>query len=235
MKEYELTLSSPRPFFAEIPYYLWGSVNYDSEGDCERPTDTSWTWIDITHRVSGETVNVTGSDNSWTISGDTPVAARTAAFLVARCGASAGRGYEADSGEWDHQAGLARSARMAAEFVSPELAAFDSHLFWGSWKWIGWFATDFTWVGRWIMHSVRVRDPRGVFLCIDWLKHGTCHTNQSGALRTALRMLTEQSFDTDSRWIAWYQGGLLRRGAKRRFPKPDFDQWLAELKAEYPD
>jgi hypothetical protein len=43
MATHRLRLTEPRPFFAEVPYYLWGQVNYDSEGDCKSPTDREWT------------------------------------------------------------------------------------------------------------------------------------------------------------------------------------------------
>ena len=38
------------PFFAELPYYLWGSVNYNSEGNCKSPRDRNWTHLEINRR-----------------------------------------------------------------------------------------------------------------------------------------------------------------------------------------
>lgn len=32
--QYRFRLDAPRLFFAGIPYYLWGDVNYDSLGGC---------------------------------------------------------------------------------------------------------------------------------------------------------------------------------------------------------
>lgn len=32
MTTHLLHLTSPRPCFAELPYYVWGQVNYDSDG-----------------------------------------------------------------------------------------------------------------------------------------------------------------------------------------------------------
>jgi hypothetical protein len=46
------------PFFAEAPYFLWGEVNYDSEGNCPRPTDRSWTELELTNRQTHEQVSV---------------------------------------------------------------------------------------------------------------------------------------------------------------------------------
>jgi hypothetical protein len=236
MARYELTISTPRPYFAEVPYYLWGTVNYDSEGDCKRPTDCDWTGLELRHRDTDEVVDIASRGEAWTVSGSSPIAARAAKFLAARCAATeASTVIDDDVGDWRHEDGMARARRVAGEFGSEKLAIFDSHLFWGSWKWIGWFATEFTWVGRWIMHSVLTGDPRGVFLCIEWLEHGTCHRSQSKALRTALGSLSGRSFGTDAECVTWYNGGWLRKGAKREYPKPDFEAWLRELKAAYPD
>lgn len=234
--DYRLTITEPRPYFAEVPYYLWGTVNYDSEGNCKRPTDRDWTWLDLTHRDTDEQIGISSDGTKWTVSGPDVSLARVSLFLSERCHATpVDPQPECRVGTWDHSEALARAARVAKEFASPKLSIFDFHLFWGSWKWIGWFATEFTWVGRWIMLSVLKGDSRGVPLCVDWLKHGTFNPDQSSALRNALRELTGESFDSDAEWIGWYDGSLLHRGAKSRYPEPDFDGWLAELKAEYGD
>jgi hypothetical protein len=126
---------------------------------------------------------------------------------------------------WSYWDAYARTARIRAEFPRPELIPFDSHLFWGSWKWVGWFATEFTWVGRWIMNAVLTRDTRAVNLCIDWLKAGTVHPNQSAALHHALALLTAQHFSSDKEWVSWYE-----HTGHRVYPEPDFRAWLNELK-----
>jgi len=150
---------------------------------------------------------------------------------VARCGARWLDGGPAARADWDEQLALERAARVAREFEAPQLALFDSHLFWGSWKWIGWFATEFTWTGRWIMHSVVRRDVRAVALCVAWLRHGTYLPKQSEALRDALNQLTGQSFSTDEDWVRWYDGDANGPGAKVTYPEPDIDAWLRDLKA----
>lgn len=236
MSRFKLTITAPRPYFAEIPYYLWGPVNYDSQGDCKSPTDTNWTELDLTHRKTDETLAVIRNEDVWDVYGDAPLPARASKFLIARSQAVAQRPPTSEElGGWDHHAAMARAARVAGEFADPRLAIFDSHHFWGSWKWIGHFATDCTWTGRMIMHAVRAGDPRGVPLCIDWLRHGTYHPDQSKALRQALVALTGRSFSTDAAWIKWYDGGWLRKGANRQYPTPNLDEWVAELRAEYPD
>lgn len=233
-QQYELVIDRLRPYFAELPYYLWGPVNYDSEGDCERPTDREWTWIDLRNRESQESVSIERREGTWCVSGDGPAAARAALFLCDRCGAGeASDAIRQGVGDWDLAAGMARAERVASEFASPKLAMFDSHLFWGSWKWIGWFATEFTWVGRWIMYAVLTDDRRGVYLCVDWLRHGTCCEEQSQALRVALAALTGESFDSDNGWLRWYDGSVFRRGAKGDYPEPDLDAWRNEMKTIY--
>jgi hypothetical protein len=232
--EYRLIIETQRPYFAEIPYYLWGTVNYDSEGDCKRPTDRNWTWLELTHRGTREEVHIASTGPAWTVSGTGPATARAAHFLTTRC---AVRQVEPDPAgdlfDWDHAKALERANRVAEKFAESRLAIFDSDYFWGSWKWIGWFATDYTWVGRMIMVSVEKGDARGVPLCIDWLKGGTCHPDQSAILRKALTELTGETFGADKEWIRWYEGNLLRKEAKDRYPEPDFNAWIKELKAEY--
>jgi hypothetical protein len=232
-----LKVEQPRPYFAEVPYYLWGQVNYDSEGNCRRPTDRDWTDYYLQNRTTGETVVFKAADATpgvLEITGEALLTGRAARLLIERCGATPvdGIGVAADL-SWDHDAALRRTQRIRDEFPRPELKPFDTHLFWGSCKWVGWFATDFTWVGRWIMNSVLTGDSRAVCLCIHWLKDGTFNADQSTALRYALQRLTGLTFATDKQWVDWYDGGLLRRAeGKRRYPEPDFDQWLADLKRQ---
>ena len=223
----KLRIATPMPYFAELPYYLWGEVNYDSEGDCKRPTDQQWTWLEIENRESNEYVSIERTDSEATVSGDSAeLVSRAAHFLADR---SQGQFPESESalslGEWDHGRAMARTERVVAEFADPRLKPFDSHLFWGSWKWVGLFSSDFTWVGRWIMDSVLRSDSRAVNLCATWLQEGTVHEDQSAALRYALRRLTELEHETDAEWVRWY---FEDEGATR-YPEPDFQAWKDEL------
>jgi hypothetical protein len=207
MATHRLRLTEPRPFFAEMPYYLWGQVNYDSEGDCKSPTDRQWAWLDLTNRETREHLDVRSQGDDLQVVGDDPLAARAALFLVSRCNGEWISSTPAEHLQgWDHEKAAARAARVQEEFERPELRPFDvAHWFWGSWKWVGWFATEFTWVGRWIMHSV-----------------------QSQALRYALGRLTGRSFATDREWVDWYFAG----GGIQEYPEPDFKQWHTELKEQ---
>lgn len=210
-------------------YYLWGQVNYNSEGDCKSPTDRQWTWLELENRETRERIEISGEAKQWEVTGADPHAARTAFFLVHRCVAvPTGPNPEEYLGAgWDHLRASARAERVRETFECPELKPFDNgHLFWGSWKWIGWFATEFTWVGRWIMHSVLTNESRAVELCASWLREGTVAEGQSTALRYALARLTGRSFATDEEWVQWYYGGE----GQRLYPEPDFDAWYEELK-----
>ncbi len=74
MPELQLRITMPRPFFAELPYYVWGRVNYDSEGDCKNPLDRDWTWMDLANRETKEHVEDSSKGDTCTISGDEPAA-----------------------------------------------------------------------------------------------------------------------------------------------------------------
>jgi hypothetical protein len=233
MAMYHLQLDLPRPYFAEIPYYLWGHANYDSEGDCKKPTDRQWTWLYLQHRRTKEIIEIHRKNEAWVVEGSAETAGRLAMFLVERCGATPPPGPLEAGPDWDHAAALRRSSQVASEFEQPVLAPFDNHLFWGSWKWIGWYATEFTWVGRWIMHSLVRNDPRAIPLCIGWLKSPPRFPEQEAALCHAVQHLSGEPARRGNEWVRWYEGGWFSTGAKVRYPEPNIDTWLAELKAEF--
>jgi hypothetical protein len=227
MQQYSLIVSVPRPYFAEFPYALWGEVNYNSEGDCRHPTDQEWTDLELTHRETRATVSIMGLGQEFqVVSENSTLAAQAATFFAKRTGATLIDTIPQTLLDgWSYHDAYARTARIRAEFPRPELIPFDSNLFWGSWKWVGWFATSFTWVGRWIMNAMLIRDVRAVSLCIDWLKSGTFHQDQSAALRHALALFTTQHFPSDKEWVEWYE-----REGIRLYPEPDFQTWLNDLK-----
>ena len=146
MVTHELRLTEPRPFFAVVLYYVWGEVNYDSEGDSPTPIDRNWTGLELTHRDTSEELQIVGKGDLWIIEGTDPTAARAAYFLIKRCQATPVKQHTQEQlGVWDHQRAMVRSSRVQAVFERPELQPFsEGHWFWGSWKWIGWYGTDFT-------------------------------------------------------------------------------------------
>jgi hypothetical protein len=231
MAEYQLRIANPRPYFAELPYYAWGRVNYDSVGDCRNPLDRSWTWIWLLHRCTRERVNVTSEKEVWKVAGDEPPASRIAFFLNGRCNAVwLPPTSPPTMADWNHEQAAARASLVARTFENDLLAPFAiDHSFWGSWKWIDWHGTEFTWVGRWIMDAVIRNDPRAVNLCISWLREGTCSKSQSAALRYALSRFTGLAYATDRKWVHWYY----KAGGRTEFPEPDINAWFTDLKAIY--
>ena len=179
MSKYKILIESPKPYFAEIPYALWGEVNYDSEGDCKRPTDQNWTEFELKNRQSRQRVFITSNKNEFEIESDElQLAAQTAVYLQERRnGKIIGDDPKPNIGDWSYDEGKERAARVCSEFPRSELKPFDTNLFLGSWKWVGWFATEITWVGRWIMNSLLVHDTKAVFLCIQWLKQPLSSTH----------------------------------------------------------
>jgi hypothetical protein len=184
--------------------------------------------MELTNRETREHVEVSSQDEQWAVSGADPAASRIADLMQSRCeGEWLGDAPQLALGNWDRHQAAARAALVAANFQNELLAPFAvGHMFWGSWKWIGWFATEFTWVGRWIMDSVVRNDPRAANLCIEWLREGAFHETQSAALRYSLGRLTGLHFETDQDWVQWYDNA----GGKSEYPVPDFDAWYEELK-----
>jgi hypothetical protein len=230
-----LQIDLPRPYFAEIPYYLWGEVNYDSEGNCKKPTDRQWTSIYLEHRDTDEIVQINQQDKIWLLEGNADTVTRLALFLAERCNATPAPGATEVGTTWDHPAALHRASLVAREFEQPVLAPFDSHFFWGSWKWIGYYATDCTWVSRMIMHSLVRNDSRAIPLCIDWLKTPPRFPEQEAALCYAVQHLSGEHARKATEWVSWYEGGWFSAGARQRYPEPNIDDWITEIKSEFGD
>ncbi|MGE3315058.1 MAG: hypothetical protein AB7O26_08055 [Planctomycetaceae bacterium] len=228
-----IQISLKRPYFAELPYYLWGTVNYDSDGDCKWPTDREWTWNEIKNRATGERVSITRGNGGWEIAGDEVITARVMCLLSDRCHADVDPDANQVAGDWNHNAAMTRTRSLIAEFEQPSLKPFDSHLWWGSWKWVGGFATEFTFVGRCIMHSVVRKDPRGIPFCIDWLKSPPAFPEQATTLCYALERLSGESSRSVRAWIRWYDGGFFSEGANVRYPAPDINTWVNDMNREF--
>ncbi len=228
----KLKIENDRPFFAELPYYLWGEVNYDSDGDCQNPTDTHWNYFYLSNRENSDTVEIDGQAPDFIIKSDNKeIVWKTALFLKERCGAELTEiDKTSELNNWNHQEAYARTKKIKADFENHKLKPFDDTVFWGSWKWTGKFATQFTWIGRWIMNSIIENDTRAVNLCAYWLKEGTFNETQSKALRYALHHLTQENFKTDKEWVQWYYGKtkLLKGRGEKLYPEPDFDEWQKE-------
>jgi hypothetical protein len=102
-------------------------VNYDSEGDCKKPTDRQWTWMYLQHRGTREVVDVRQETGEWLLDGADETTARLAMFLIERCGGTPDPSLAAAAGRWDHAAAVARTLPVRSEFEQPELAPFDTN------------------------------------------------------------------------------------------------------------
>jgi len=176
------------PFFAEYAYYLWGDVNYDTEGNCTRPTDRAWTALEVTHRGTGERLSISAStpEPDRKGGGFTPTpeiiiegdCAMEAAALTAQRTEGSPVPLPAD-----HLTRMARADRVQAQFLDPNLAAFDSFGWWGGWKWIGDRSTDFTSGLRIVMQSVhekRLADPGLLEFLRSWHAEPPKHFHEVG-------------------------------------------------------
>lgn len=220
-----IEIYNERPYFAEIPYYLWGEVNYDSEGDCKFPTDTQWLHHYVSNRDTGEWIEISGNESTFEITSDTSeTIVRTILFLTERCNAKPIDEIPSLP-DWDNSAAVTRTKKIRSDFSNPVLKPFDNHYFWGSWKWTGCFAKEFTWVGRMILYALIHADNRAVSLCIYWLRSGPAVPEQSVALRYALSTFTGLEFETDNEYMDWYD-----KIGINNYPEPDFEAWETEIK-----
>src|SRR5579859_899103 len=241
--EFVVRCHGDRPYFAEVPYFLWGPADYASSGDARHPTDREWRELSLVNRATGAPVEIgpaPGAGRRVILALralDPTLAVRAAYFLTWRTDGQTTSGGDAPLETytdmaarlegWDHPAAIARSVRVRRSFGRAELLPFDDMTFWPSWKWIGVPPVARTRVGRWIMDSVLRKDPRAVYLCIEWLRRGTSSPVQTDALRYALHHLTGREFPLAAEWIAWYA-----REGLAAYPKPDFAAWWADVEHE---
>lgn len=82
----------PRPSFSSIPLHLWGRVDYDSDGNADRPPPGGWTELTVIRRPHYDArVDIDPLDEAEPLvlvvrSEDEAVARATAAFLQRECG-----------------------------------------------------------------------------------------------------------------------------------------------------
>ncbi len=233
-KKIELELSGIPPYFAEIPYYVWGDINYDSDGDCKFPTDRTWDWLELRHRKTDEWLEISRENAFWTILGSGSGAERVVRYLAERCDGEVSGGHASNDTAWNHSSGVQRAAHVIRVFADSRLAPLDRMVFFGGWKWISHFATEFTWVYRYMIHSVLHNDKRIVPVCVDVLQQVDMTENIRSGIQYVLAQLTGLSFHKDRDWKRWYQRGTNgREKGKRLYPKPDIQEWYDDLKQMY--
>lgn len=201
MPENKLWVARPPalPYFAELPYYLWGSVNYNSEGDCRSPRDRDWHWLRIQQRPS----SASSTDQAFSIT------VHTASLEIEGSCAEQVAGFFTQP----EPAGLRRAQLVQKLFARSELDGWDSMLFWGSWKWIGVFASDLCEVGRWLMLDALRHSADGAWLALAWAKQSPFPEQQRRLVQHA-----QQACAQSERSL-----GSLR--------EPDPDTWPAALEA----
>jgi len=230
-----IQITGKLPYFAEIPYWMWGEINYDSEGDCKSPTSQDWTFLEVTNRESKERILIhKDSENVFRIGANSAESAKKLYALLKYRSNAQSASLNDDRTDELILKNQIQIARIIREFPDPRLILFDHHGFWGSWKWVGWFATDFTWVGRWIMNSVLTNDNRAVFLCYTLLKEYRTTKMNEDALIYALNYLSKHDFKDKNELFHWYEGSKVEQeeSGKTLYPEPDYNSWAEDLKRQ---
>jgi hypothetical protein len=228
------------PYFAEIPAFCWGNVDYTFSTDARFPTDREWRRLTLLNRENGERLALAplGEDRRRAVlavrASDPGLAARAAYFLLWRTDGRAQtptqESLEAPDdfaprlAGWDVAAGLARSVRVRDEFGRVELLAFDTPVFWRVWKWAGAWATPDLQAWRLLITALLRRDPRGVPLAIGLLRQGVPSAEHEAALHNVLSRLTRRSLDSTPAWLAWYAAE-----GRQQYPAPDWTAWREEV------
>ena len=189
------------PYFAVLPYYLWGEVNYNSDGDCLNPLDRMWTYLDVYDRSNKSNyfvINVIKNRTKLIVKGD---------------GDSVKKIYEFFSNSPNEKA-MKRVLAVNYCFEHPAVKKFNNHTFWGSWKWIGTMSSDFTITGRWIMLDAMRNSTQGVWVASSWLSHAKINNIQEQVIALSMHIKEVCSLS-----------GL----SDRKYYEPDSDEWENDL------
>ena len=193
------------PFFAEYPYFLWGEVNYDSEGDCEKPTDRNWNFLYLAHRAEKDEIEISNQPKGiesrmYQVAGEKLQLVRLAAYLTAlRTGGSILEPESSREMKVSEFVGLldrpddrlTLAEQVRAMFLNPALIPFDSKAWWGGWKWCGYFGTKFTIGLRLTMQAVieGKADREMIDWLLEWWNEPPLSSHREG-VRYAIATLT---------------------------------------------
>jgi hypothetical protein len=222
MEEYQHSLkvklgNSPLPFFAEYPYFLWGEVNYDSDGNSRKPTDRNWTALYLAHRSETdrlEILEVSTKPQIFQVQGIRFESVQLATYLTAfRTG---GVVIEPNSAREIPLAELKKEISQLDEhfaevekirtmFLNPVLAPFDSHSWWGGWKWCGDRATDLTMGLRLTMKAVteQTADQEFIAHLYEWWSEPPESFHREG-VRYAIKTLTGKDPENKGFLTRWF-------------------------------
>ncbi len=193
------------PFFAEYPYFVWGEVNYESDGNCQHPTDRDWAILYVHNRENDDEfdlIEIAGHMpyRIFEVTGSQLESVHLAAYLTAL--RTSGSILDAETGRRVPLSEFARSLarlpeRLAAAdrvrkmFLNPDLKPFDTMPWWGGWKWCGPFATDMTEGLRYVIMAVHEHDDNPVL--VNWLRRWWAESPDPlfrDGVHHALRLLT---------------------------------------------
>lgn len=195
------------PYFASLPYYLWGEINYDSDGDCNNPTDRAWSYLSVRNRINKSkhfSVAVSDDKKTMTIDGDDESTNLVKEFFS----------------DTPNKDGMKRVDVVNYCFNHPNVQKFDQgHAFWGSWKWVGTMASEFTHVGRLLMMDAMRHSDTGAFVALQWYEEARQRRNQP-VIKALHSHLVETCHMLD------VEGGLVLEKVP---DEPDADKWEAEL------
>ena len=131
---FKITIEQPKPYFAEIPYAVWGDVNYESIGDCEFPTDSKWTFLRIYNRETDQIILIEDVNNELIIqSTDNQIAVQTTHFLIERCDAKLLEGSlnQTEVGLWTYLKAQKKALIYALKFLTG--LTFETAQEWTDW------------------------------------------------------------------------------------------------------
>ena len=189
------------PYFAILPYYLWGEVNYNSDGDCKTPLDKTWTYLEVYDRSN--------RDNYFAINVN-----KNKTKLIIKGNSESVKGIFDFFSKSPNEKAMKRALAVNYCFEHPALKKFATdHSFWGSWKWIGTMASEFTITGRWIMLDAMMKNTRGIFVANSWRSFAMKNNKTSQAL--ALSMHINDLVKDETQLLD--------------FKEPDRDEWEKEL------
>ncbi len=203
------------PYFAEYVSFCWGSVDFESKGDCARPCDRGWSWLEVTARGASSDqllvfrredaepqqnfphalrIEATSSRLSWLATYFTLRRSPAIAFLRRR-GHMVGYGALAEHllPDGDVDSRWERSRAIRERFEHEALRAFDTMTWWKEWK-----RED----PSGVMRSVVTADRAALPALIEGL--GQVQPERRAAYLHALAAISGQRFESDGEWAAWW-------------------------------
>lgn len=217
----DVDLARPElPYFAEYASFCWGPIRYGTQGDCQRPTDRRWTWLELESAASHDRILVFRPDDAAPRAGfphrvrveatsaklvwlavyltmrRTPsvVQLRRRGHLVGFAGVA--EQYLQDE---DVDSAWERTLGLRGMFESEALRAYDGLEWWEGWKGDGNGGAL-----RALLVALAGNDRTALPRLFEALDGGVADEHRAGYFR-ALEALTGQTFATDRAWVDWWR------------------------------